>query len=335
MFKWFLLSASLICALSARADSLVELHDGNLRLGVSAETGARVMSFSLEGYDNVLAVGEPFKKGFKAEISPQAPHTAYLGHVSWLAPQSQWWQFQSLNQERKLAQASWPPDAYLAFAPARTVKASPTLVNMQGEASPISGVRMDKTFALENGRARISTSLLNISDRELPWTPWFITRVPGDAHIYVPADEHSVFNYSGFDTKFFEPIYYEINQNLFQLRKPQPKAGGFGQQGKFHLHPRSNWMASFHAGQLLIIRFEMLERDAVYPEHGLVEVYFRNFHEGPDASVIELESHSAAAPLPVGATISATQHWSLYPYSGSDDIQAHRAFLQKVLGEAF
>jgi hypothetical protein len=313
----------------------ISLTDGQLELEVSLASGGRLVSFNLIGKKNVLALGKDYRAQQAAEISASAPHADFLGHISWVAPQSQWWQFQNLNEERLQLKAVWPPDPYIAYAPTRVSNVSDTSLSIEGQKSPISGVQMDKQFILRDQRLVLTSRLINVSDRPLPWTPWFVTRVPGQATIYVPAANDAVTKYSGFDPQLFEAIDYQISEGLFALRKQPPKPALLGQQGKWHLHPSSNWMASFYAGQVLLIRFEMLEKGQVHPDHALVEVFYKHLHAGPDKTLIEIESHSAAGVLQPSASVSAQQVWSLHVYTGENTPAKHREFLEGLLGSDF
>ncbi|MGH8026857.1 MAG: DUF4380 domain-containing protein, partial [Pseudoxanthomonas sp.] len=151
--KIWLVTAALCLPATSSAVEILRLDNGALVLEVTPELGGRGLAFSLKDHPNLLKVGEPVATHPDPKVSALADDIGYLGHDVWVGPQSQWWTQQDANPARRDAKANWPPDPYLAFAQTRIIERTPTRLVLQGADSPVSGIRLHKSYALSADRA--------------------------------------------------------------------------------------------------------------------------------------------------------------------------------------
>ena len=56
------------------------------------------------------------------------------------------------NPARRKAAAQWPPDPWLAHAPAKVIAHEDARLVLEGAASPVSGVRLQQSFSIAPDR---------------------------------------------------------------------------------------------------------------------------------------------------------------------------------------
>jgi len=78
---------------------------------------------------------------------------------------------------------------------------------------------------------------------------------------------------------------------------------------------------------MLLIRFEKVSQKAIHPNHGLVELYNSISKDGIE-TLLELEVHGAYKTLAPGETMSLTETWELYSYSGDTNSTSQIEFLE-------
>lgn len=301
-------------------------------LEVTPALGGRVLHFGAVGRPNLIKVGEAVRTQPEPEVSAAANDIAYLGHDVWLGPQSGWWSDQSANPARRDAKASWPPDPYLAFATTRVVEQGEGRLVLEGVDSPVTGVRLRKSFAFDAAdpaTVEITASARNIRERPLSRDLWFNTRVSSATRVYVPvASAKDVRMQSGTDAA---PPQWQVRGGLFQLiRSPLPASQPV-RRGKLLLQPSAGWMAGFAEGQAFIIRFRHEPAESIHPEQGQVELYLDH---GDDiaAGLLEMEVHAPMRTLAPGETMKAAERWTVLRYDGEDSDAARIAFLCERAG---
>lgn len=319
------LAALCLPALSARAGEVerIGLRSGGVVLEVTPALGGRVLHFGLAGRPSLVKVGEAVAAQPAPDVSAMADDIGYLGHDVWLGPQSGWWTDQRVNAARRAAQAAWPPDPYLAFADTRVVARSPERLVLEGIDSPVTGVRLLKSFAFDAtapGTLDVVALARNIRDRPVARDLWFNTRTSAATRVYVPvAGAHDV----RVDAQHGVAPAWRIDAGVFSL---PPPPGPATRRGKVFLQPSAGWMAGFAHGQAFVIRFDHQPRAAIHPEHGQVELYLDH---GADlaAGLLEMEVHAPYRTLAPGDAMQAHERWTVVPYDGPDTRQAHTDFL--------
>lgn len=314
----------------------VTLEDGTMSMEITPGLGGRVLSFSLKGRDNLLKVGEPVVSIPDPEVSADADNIGYFGHIVWAGPQKDWWARQNINPERLKAKATWPPDPYLVFAENRVVERAPGMLRLEGVKSPISGLRVYKSFSLVDrkpGTVALDAEAVNVSGENVSWDLWFNTRVQPMTRVYVPVSSGKDVRSVSLGDETAGPVEYSVSDGLFSLRQVPLPPGGSGREGKVFIQPSAGWMAGFAAGQAFIIEFPLQPRKAIHPEHGQVEIYLNYRADKPEDSLIEMEVHAPYRTLEPGQSMRAGEQWTALPYGGPDDEASHANFLRKYFGE--
>jgi hypothetical protein len=322
----------------AEADARVRLQGTQLRLDVSPRLGGRVLHFSLPGAPNLLRTGEALHAQPHPKVEADGANIGYMGHEVWVGPQSAWWQDQTLNPARRSAAAQWPPDPWLAHAPAKVVEREAERLVLQGAASPVSGVQLTQSFAIAPDRpdtAELAVEMRNIRRRPVSHDIWFNTRVAPETRIYVPvAADGSGVRVRSDAGDGFDGLVSSVADGLFSLELLPPGEGLQGRRGKVFIQPRAGWIAGFAAGQAFLIHFEQQALERIHPEHGQVELYLAWRPDDRDTGVLELEVHAPYLTLAPGESTSAREWWVVRRYDGPDRRDAQLAFLQRMLADA-
>lgn len=309
----------------------VTLEDDTVSMEITLGLGGRVLSFSLKGRDNLLKVGEPVASIPNPEVSADADNIGYLGHIVWVGPQKDWWVWQNVNPERLNAKATWPPDPYLIFAENKIIEHSPGKLMLEGVKSPVSGVRLYKSFSLVNNRpgtVALNAEVVNVSEKKVSWDIWFNTRVSSSTRVYVPVSSDKDVHSISYNSKTAGPVEYSVTDGLFTLHRGMPP-DMTDRQGKVFIQPLAGWMAGFTADQVFIIEFPLQSREAIHPEHGQVEIYLNYRSDKPEEGLIEMEVHAPYRTLEPGQSMQAGEQWTALSYGGPDDEASHVSFLKK------
>lgn len=330
--KYSLAIALLLMPTNALAVEVIRLDNQNIVLEVTPELGGRGLSFSLKDHPNLLKVGEAVQSQPMPVVSATADDIGYLGHDVWVGPQQEWWMHQDANPARRDAKANWPPDPYLAFATTKIIEQTPSRLVLEGVDSPVSGVRLRKTFQLSPTQAdtvEIHASARNIRETDIARDLWFNTRLPSSTRVYVPVAGASDVRVESFTDTTIGPLLPRIEDGLFSLDSPTMRDGMTARRGKVFIQPSDGWMAGFADKQLFVIRFPRHARERIHPAQGQVELYLDDQVEG-SKGLLEMELHSAYFTFKPGEEIHATEWWTVLAYDGPDTREAHVQFLCTV-----
>lgn len=325
MLAVLLLGVGSACADAAPVERIV-LDNGTLRLTVTPALGGRVLGLQRTGEANFLKIGEAVESRPRPRVAADADDIAYLGHDVWVGPQSEWWRHQQVNPARREAHANWPPDPYLGFATTQVVRHTPALLALAGVASPVSGVRLRKRFALSGERAdgvELRVEARNVRGRPLAWDLWFNTRVPAATRVFVPVAAEADVRVQPDAAGFGIPAHVNADGMFVLSAADDPGA----QRGKFLLQPAAGWMAGFQGRQVLVIRFAHQPRERIHPEQGQVELYVDAPAGDAASGLLEMEVHAPYRQLAPGASMQVAERWTLLRYDGPDEAAAQRRFL--------
>jgi hypothetical protein len=318
--------------------SRVRLESPKLVLEVSPRLGGRILHLSLPGAPNLLRIGEAVEAMPDPQVDANAANIPYFGQEVWVGPQAAWWTDQTLNPARRKAAAQWPPDPWLAHAPAKVLAHEGNRLVLQGAASPVSGVQLAKTFSIAPDRP--DTTELAVEMRNIRKTPvahdiWFNSRVPPETRVFVPvARDGSGVRVRSDTGDGFDGLVSSSGDGLFSLELLPPSEGLQGRRGKVFIQPRAGWIAGFRAGQAFLIHFEPEPLERIHPDQGQVELYLAWQPEQADTGVMELEVHSPYVTLAPGEAATAREWWVVRKYDGPDRRDAQVAFLERMLAEA-
>ena len=329
----FFLPIFLFSSLTAQADvARIPLSNGIVTIEVTPDIGGRVLSVGLAGQPNFLRVGAAVVSDPDPAVTPAANNIGYFGHETWVGPQSQWWTHQLVNSERSAAKSVWPPDPFLILAKNTLQEKNPQQVIMQSPNSPVSGVALQKTFSLvgsKSNQIRLDVTAQNIRDSKIAWDIWFNTRVPHTTNVYVPVASMSDVRVEHFTDATYGPLEHNFSDGLFALENFSSNTHQ-GRKGKVFIQPAQGWLAAFRDQQLLIIQFALQPKNAIHPEQGQIELYQEFLTDSPSEGLLELEVHAPYKTLKPRESMSATEIWTLLPYSGEQTASAQRAFLREL-----
>lgn len=320
------LVALFLPATSTRAAEIerIRLQSAEMVVEVTPALGGRVLHAGRIGQPNLIKVGGPVASQPAPPVSAAADDVGYLGHDVWLGPQSGWWSDQEANPSRRAAKAVWPPDPYLAFAETRVVLRSPERLVLEGIDSPVTGVRLLKSFAFDPADPStlvVTATARNIRERPVARDLWFNTRTSAATRVYVPVADARDVRVEGKDGAV--PVW-RIERGVFAFQPASPDVPM--RRGKVFLQPSAGWMAGFASGQVFVIRFDHQPRAAIHPEQGQVELYLD--HAGDvQAGLLEMEVHAPFRTLAAGEAMQAQERWTLLAYDGPETQEAQVAFL--------
>jgi hypothetical protein len=330
------LSMFLSSACSAQAEiSRVQLNNDTLAAEITPDIGGRLLSVALVGQPNFLRVGSAVLSEPNPVVTPSSDNIAYFGHETWVGPQSHWWLHQLVNSERGAAKAVWPPDPFLVLAKHTVQEKNGNQLVMQSPNSPVSGVALQKTFSLVDGKPnqlRLNVSAQNIRDSNVAWDIWFNTRVHHTTNVYVPVASMSDVRVEHFTDATYGPLEHNFSDGFFALENFSPSSHQ-GRKGKVFIQPEQGWMAAFRDKQLLIIQFALQPKSAIHPEQGQVELYQEFLNDSLEEGLLELEVHAPYKTLQPRESMSANEIWTLLPYSGEQTPAAQRAFLRSLVDQ--
>jgi len=304
----------LVSALVNAEPAFHRLHNQYLTLELTPSLGGRITHFSLPGEDNVLNVVEKNLRAEEPPVGLEYGHFDVRGHIVWLAPQSAWWRRQDLNPERRDRGYIWPPDPYIALAKNHLLEASAARIELKGQESSISGMRIDKLVRLvEEGRAVEQViSAHNVLKKTNPWGLWFNTRVPLHSRIFVPVDESSHVRKKQISPKSAGRVNFEIQDNIMSIDWDEPAKGAGMVRGKFFIQrPAAGWIAAVTDKQVFFIEFPLHAEESIHPEHAQVELYVEEKENGD--GIIELERHTPYVQINAGDAIQASERWRVLP----------------------
>lgn len=314
----------------------IPLSNGALAIEITPDIGGRVLSVNVLNEPNFLLVGAAVESDPNPSVTPEANNIAYLGHETWVGPQSEWWLHQLVNDQRAAAKAVWPPDPFLILAKNTVLENKVQQVMLQSPNSPVSGVALQKTFSLmkdKPNQIRLDVTAQNIRDSNVAWDIWFNTRVPHTTNVYVPVASMSDVRVEHFTDATYGSLEHNFSAGIFALENHSPTTHQ-GRKGKVFIQPAQGWMAAFRGQQLLIIHFALQSKSAIHPEQGQIELYQEFLNERPKEGLLELEVHAPYKTLKPRESMSATEIWTLLPYDGEQTPEAQRTFIQGLIDKS-
>jgi len=321
--------------------SLESLHlkNNHVQVVLTPQAGGRVIALSVPGFENILSPGTDVVIQPETVITPSSNRLDYRGHIIWLGPQSEWWVHQQVNATRAQAKSVWPPDPYVTMARNKVVEHSEQRIELKGVESPVSGMRVNKTFALPDqnvpdeetqGTLVITATAENITrDQTTRWDLWMNTRVTTDTRVYVPVAGAENVRLSPFSPPASGEIQFLMEDGILALNWEKRHTGAVV-EGKLFIQPSAGWMAAFTQEQLFIIGFDLLPESLIHPEQGQVELYLQTGLGAEAGGVIEIEQHAAYKTLVPGQSMSAQQRWRVMPYTGGSTPNDHRNALRAL-----
>lgn len=310
------------------------LETSEISLVLTPDAGGRVLSLSRKKQPNFLKLGPAVDNHQKMLVDENTDFLPYFGHEIWFGPQSGWWSIQDLIESRRKNNAPWPPDPFVTLADNRILSQSLHKIEMQSPVSPVSGLLVEKTFALVADDPRqidLLVKATNSRKTDVAWDVWFNTRSFPQTRIYAPVDLSVAVRTTQWDSPENAPVNYEINQGLLSLILENPPEDKKQLKGKVFFQPSEGWFAGFNKQQLLIVQFPLEPVSRIHPEQGQLEFYMEYSPTNEQLGILEMEVHSAYRKLKPGESMTARERWTLIDYQGKADTESQIKFLRQVL----
>ncbi len=310
------------------------LESSEISVVITPDAGGRILLASRKNQPNFLKLGDAVENHQTIAVNENTDFMPYFGHEVWFGPQTAWWSIQTLVESRRKNNAAWPPDPFVTLADNRILSQSPQKILMKSPASPISGLTVEKTFALVADDPRqidLLVKATNSRESDVAWDIWFNTRSFPQTRIYAPVDLSTLVRTTSWYSPETAPVNYEISQGLLSLKLENPPKGKQQLKGKVFFQPSEGWFAGFNKQQLLIVQFPLEPIANIHPEQGQVEFYMEYSPTNEKLGILEMEVHSAYKKLKPGEFITARERWTLIEYLGDDSVESQRKFLKEQL----
>lgn len=293
-------------------DKVIYLENDQIKIGILPDVGGRMVFAAPIGEENFLLSdsalwNEPQEN--RPEVKPNTFFKPYFGFITWVGPQTAWWQKQDLMPNLKQRSAEWPPDPYLVFSNYEVLEHTKTLLVLQGPESPITGVQFNKRYELKGNSIEISVVSKNIRDEQMEWDLWTNARFAYDTEFSVPVSDESQVRSTGRENNFVDAMKYEIKDGKFTFLPEKPSGTKRQRVSKAFIYPDEAVINVVKGQWKLDIKFDKVPKDQIHPEQALIEVYNNTTSNGRD-DVLELEHHSAYQTLNAGATMSLSEVWT-------------------------
>jgi len=292
---------------------LVFIENNFIKVGVLPDVGGRIVFLSNGDNNNILYSNEEFwNEPRQNRIIPKAESDfkAYDGFITWIGPQSDWWSQQDINEIKRSEKHNWPPDPYIIYGCYKIVKRTDTVLIMEGEDSPISGLKFYKKFSLHNNQLKIEVKARNIRQQEVKWDLWSNIRFPGFTSFLIPANIDQIKSFDAEVNETTDSMRYNFYNNFFSFMPEEPSKGKNMRSSKAFLNPDKGIMAAFRNNNMLLISFDKVREENLYPNQAFVEVYNR-IATDTSLNLLELEHHSAYKTIQPGEYIILNEVWQL------------------------
>lgn len=307
----------------------IQSADTQWEAGILPGAGGRLVFLRESGGENFLK-SDPGTWNPSEFVKPSAGSgfKEFNGHIVWLSPQVEWWSQQDVAPEKR--GDNWPPDPYLIYGTYAVKERTSSHIRLCGPESPISGVRLCKTYTFTEPRTFcLKTTLTNVRDGPVAWGLWSNTRLDPGIPFYaaiegMPAKAAWYDDPEGVRGTFLSHGSWFTFGDVLSEGSP-----GREISNKVYLPTQLAWMGAFFGKWLLVKEMPAVERDRVHPLQAPVEVYIRTGGD-PARRLLELEFHGPYTELAPGQSISLKETWTLYEAQGAEDEEARLTLLEKL-----
>lgn len=294
---------------------MIRIENAGVEAQILLEVGGRIVSYNRVGKPNVLESDPSLWNETKEQRLQPSPNMLdfrpYNGHEVWVGPQSQWWKQQTLNAEKIDSDLFWPPDPYISFGAYHIIEQTSSSLVIEGEDSPISGLRMKKSMRIEeDGSLFFQVEATNVRKNDVSWDLWLITRVNGHNENYVPVR-------SAEDVVLGEPSHpwqgrptYKVENGYFSFTPLDNDHQCEECTGKAYIKASEPVIYAHCGDEWLKLEFEHHDSSLLHPEQTEIELY--NFvHAEKEKSLLELEYHAPYRTLHAGESMQTWSRWRL------------------------
>lgn len=323
LFYVFLCMLTVGCRTVKPEENLLFLRNNKIEVGILQNAGGRMVVLRRPGHPNLLKESPQLWGEYTAPNYTTPPWKNYQGHITWLAPQYDWWRFQNVNN--KMRDANWPPDPYLIFGKYRIIERSKNHLVLESPKSPVWGASLRKTFRIaQDGKLHISVLVTNTSRRNIKWSIWSVARFPVDTKHYVKVKNMKdvlikELNDKKSDTDVFKPLLHKglfsfyIKKEFYEVQSECKR--------KAFLTPQIDEIFAVSGKTLLIMKANLKPGRPLPKGDGAVEIYIDNIKRYGKKGLLELEFVGPYTTLKPGEDTSLEEIWQILPYSEQNIIQ--------------
>ena len=330
---FIIMSALVRCQTSQEIDrgNLILLKNSEVEVGVIPNIGGRVVILRKPGEDNLIKSDETQwnDPAIVPEASPFSHFKTFNGHIVWLSPQSEWWINQDMNTERRNSKAIWPPDPYLIYGENTILTRTDALITMVGLESPVSGVRVKKTIAVEkDGTVNFQAIATNIRENPVSWGIWLNTRLDGFDRCYVPIENENKVRFAIDEGGQEIPMPYKFMDGYFTFLPQIPADSTEKYVQKAYIQPADQCIIGFHGNQAIEISFKHVNENKIHRDHTAVEIYnLTSLRE----TLLELEIHGPYEHIQPDEHIQLEEKWRVFTYNGDHTPESHIQFIKEKI----
>lgn len=269
------------------------LSNGTVKVVIVAESGGRVLEYSLKG-KNIIFV-DPGQNGKMLEDYKE----------KWFDPDGGRFDYGPERVTYKLHDVTWMG----------TWKATITgeySLRVVSQPDPSLGVQTTREFTLDKNSSRLAVrqTMRNVSEGETKWWFWSRTLVKSGGIMLVPLNPKGklpkgwgkyVWKENRVEIEHPRDDRIAVREGVLTLRCTGPSAG-------FGTDASAGWMASARGDLLFVKRFRHFPEKDYKEDAGFTVRLYTTYHMG------ELEPVSPQAVLKPGESYSFTEHWWLLNY---------------------
>ena len=305
--------------------------------------GGNLVDLRLTGQPNMM---DTYSSTWQT-TNPAMPSTSskdrieYRGHTTWLSPQNNWWQYQSINPKLNASKSTWPPDPYLTQLAYKVVEHFPNRLVIQSPPSKITGMQFTKIFQIENEQSlKLTTQAKNISDQKMNWGLWSNTRVKASGNAYIPISDQSTYvvehvnPWKVSDTKYRFEI--EKFNGWLSLGNLTSVPYDYKRDTKLRVNPTGRMIIYRLDDQVLVKQTEPIDTNKLPAEHRSVECYRSESQALPTEDLLEIQFLYPLQSIEPGQSIKASENWSLYhvnTFTKSNDLSTWLNQVKNKIGE--
>ncbi len=269
------------------------LSNGTVEVVVGAESGGRVLEYSLKG-KNIIFV-DPGQNGKMLEDYKR----------KWFDPDGGRFDYGPEKVTYKLHDLTW-------MGPWKATITGEYSLRLVSQLDPSLGVQTTREFTLDKNSSHLAVrqTMRNVSDGDTKWWFWSRTLVKSGGTMLVPLNPRSkltkgwgkyVWKENRVETEHPRDDRIDVREGVLTLRCTGPSAG-------FGTDASAGWMAYARDDLFFVKRFRHFPKGEYKEDAGFTVRLYTTDH------MCELEPVSPQAVLKPGESYSFTEHWWLLNY---------------------
>lgn len=293
-------------------NDLIQLSDGSASVAILPQVGGRVVQLRHHGGENLLYAPEAWWshwRSLRPDPADKPAWQSFCGHITWLGPQSGFWNQQNLRPEKY--GEIWPPDPYQIYGDFEVVERSDVHLELLGPVSRYTGMQLRKRFEVDQHQVKLTVTGTNRRNTPVSWDLWSNTRVRPDIPTRVPMANASDVR---IQANTNPPIDWAITPGGFSFT---PSAAAPGAKVKAFINASAPHIAALFDDTLFVKSFAPTSPDKIHPDQALVEVYLNTASE-EDPGLQELEFHGPFTTLGPDESMTQFETWTLLPRLETD-----------------